>query len=219
MLRRTRKKVINIAVVFFSLFALTGLLTGETAMADQHHGRDRGHERTVRRLPAGSRTVWVGKSRYYHNHGVFYRRGPSGFLVVNAPIRAIVLSIPIGSRSVLVGGFTYYLYGRTYYRRVPSGYMVVAPPPETVVVREMAPVVPSKESMEGKVSVTVPLLNVRSGPGMDFPVTCQVHENEMLTIQGYAPDWLYVNIPGGAFGWVMLRYTSYASTNPSPAEG
>jgi len=219
MLRRTIKRIIKITIVFACISALAGPLTGGVAMADQHPGRDRGHERTVRRLPAGSRTVRAGKSRYYHYHGVFYRRGPSGFLVVNAPAGAIVLSIPVGSRSFLVGGITYYLYDGTYYRRAPSGYIVVAPPPETVVVREIAPVVPSKESMEGKASVTVPLLNVRSGPGMDFPVVYQVHESDMLTIHGYAPEWLYVNLPGGSFGWVMMRYTSYASPNPRPAEG
>ena len=137
-------------------------------------------------------------------------------MVVGAPIGAVVLSIPVGYRAVVVGGLTYYVYAGVSYRRVHTGYVVVEPPAETVVVKEVSPVRPSVEKGGERVSVTATLLNVRSGPGMDFPVIHQVREGEKLTVYGYAPDWLYVKLSTGVFGWVMLRYTS---PEESPASG
>jgi len=29
-----------------------------------------------------------------------------------------------------------------------------------------------------------------------------------VSIHGYAPEWLYVEMADGTFGWVMLKYTS-----------
>jgi len=63
-----------------------------------------------------------------------------------------------------------------------------------------------------KPAVTGPLLNVRSGPEKIFPVIFQVHEGEPLVVYGYAPDWLYVKYQDNAFGWVMLKYTSFLSS-------
>jgi uncharacterized protein YgiM (DUF1202 family) len=36
-------------------------------------------------LPVGYRTLWVGGVSYYYERGVFYRRAPSGYVVVEAP--------------------------------------------------------------------------------------------------------------------------------------
>lgn len=92
--------------------------------------------------------------------------------------------------------------------------MVVERPAQRVV-KAINPVVPSEEKIGETVSVTVPLLNVRSGPGSNFPVIYQVEEGKSLTVHGYAPDWLYVKSTGNEFGWVMLKYTSMST----PASG
>ena len=216
MLRRSCKGILMTAIIIACLLGAVFIPAGDTALA--YRDTPRHHERgtVVRRLPPGHRTVWHGRSRYYYHSGIFYHRGPSGYVSVSAPIGAVVLSIPIGSRVAVVGGFTYYMYGDVYYRRVGTRYVVVEPPAQTVVVKEVSPVRPSEEKVGETVSVAVPLLNVRTGPGLNFPVVQEAREGDLFAVHGYAPEWLYVKLSTGEFGWVMLRYTSPPL---SPASG
>lgn len=172
--------------------------------------------RAVVRLPIGYRSIRVGGHDYYHHNGIFYRRGPSGYLVVRPPFGAVVLSLPLGFAALVLAGVTYYLYEGIYYQRVPSGYVVVEPPVGAVAT-PVTPVVPANPMAGDKVVVTTPLLNVRSGPGPDFPVIAQVRQGDPLVVYGYAPDWLYVQLPGGGeYGWVMVIHTAPVSP---PASG
>lgn len=168
------------------------------------------------RLPLGHRSVWVGGHEYYHHNGIFYRRGPSGYVIVQPPFGAVVLSLPLGFAALVLAGITYYMFDGIYYQRVPSGYMVVEPPVGAVAT-PVTPVVPANPTAGDKVVVTAPLLNVRSGPGSNFPVISQVHQGDPLVVYGVAPDWLYVQLPGGGeYGWVMGIHTAPASP---PASG
>ena len=67
-----------------------------------------------------------------------------------------------------------------------------------------------------RMSVITHTLNVRSGPGMNFPVINYAYQGNLLTINGKAPGWLYVQLPNGQFGWVMAKYTTQISP---PAKG
>jgi hypothetical protein len=170
----------------------------------------------VPRLPLGHRPVWVGGHEYFHHNGIFYRRGPSGYLIVRPPFGAVVLSLPLGFAALVLAGVTYYLFEGIYYQRVPSGYVVVEPPVGAVAT-PLTPVVPANPAAGNKVVVTAPLLNVRSGPGSDFPVIAQVRQGDPLVVYGYAPNWLYVQLPGGGeYGWVMVIHTAPISP---PASG
>ncbi len=160
--------------------------------------------------PAGYRTIWAGGIEYFYYGGVYYQKRPSGFVVVRAPIGAIIATLPIGFITFAVGGSPYYYYGGVYYQRIQAGYVVVEAPPGAVVVEE-PPVVVS-----GRVSVTTPALNVRSGPGKEFKVIGQVSQGDVLVIRGNAPEWLYVQFHSGKFGWVLERFTTPFS---SPANG
>jgi hypothetical protein len=51
---------------------------------------------------------------------------------------------------------------------------------------------------------------------MEFEVIGQVSQGDVLVIRGNAPEWLYVQIPSGRFGWVLERFTTPLS---SPASG
>ena len=161
-------------------------------------------------LPSGHQSVQVGNDQYYYHHsdGAFYHKHPSGYITVRAPFGAIVFNIPIGSRAIMSGGLTYYVYDDVYYRRAGTQYVVVEPPRETVIINEVSPVVPSEPNVGEKVLVTAPLLNIRSGPGMNFPVVREVGQGTLLTIHGYAPDWLYVQLASGEFGWAMVKFTA-----------
>jgi uncharacterized protein YgiM (DUF1202 family) len=190
----------TVVVILVSLLIVTFTFT-ENAFADRPHPRASVAPRygeVFVNLPAGHRTVYVGRSRYFYRSGVFYKHGPSGYVVVRAPIGAVIAAPPAGCRTVVVGGATYYDYNGDYYQNAPRGYVVVQAPP----------VVPPPPPMAGQqVSVTAYTLNVRSGPGMGHPVIEQVRQGFILAVQGTAPGWLYVRTPSGKFGWVSGKYT------------
>jgi hypothetical protein len=301
MLKKSRFVFRASAICFLAgFFALVPILTEHEARAFERYGR------VARRLPPGNREIRFRGHQYFYHHGGFYRRGPSGFWAVRAPIGAIVLGLPIGFRTVFFAGIPYYYYDGIYYRTVPSGFMVVDPPAGAVAdsfsagfrkvsvngneyfyrdgvfyIREAseyvvvtAPVgavipalptgfgtvvfqgvkylyyddvyyqevpsgyvvveppagavaaqeesaanqapAPSQPLAEtqvpaassGKVTVTSPLLNVRSGPGINFEAVSQVRQGTVLEVHGSAPGWLYVRLPSGKFGWVVQRFTT-----------
>ena len=105
------------------------------------------------------------------------------------------------------------------------------PPARTVIVQPAPPIVVQTPPVIGRqtyappypsapvgnwVSVTAQILNVRSGPGMNFAVIGRVYQGDLLFTQGTAPQWIYVRLPDGNFGWVMAEFTTQTS---SPASG
>jgi len=80
---------------------------------------------------------------------MFYRSTPGGYVVVPAPMGAVVPALPPGYTVVYMGGMPYYYYGNAYYAAAPSGYVVTAPPalaapiaaaPSVAPVQQQAPV-------------------------------------------------------------------------------
>lgn len=75
-----------------------------------------------------------------------------------------------------------------------------APPPPRVT-----PEPPQRPSYFVKVDI----LNLRAGPGMDFPKIGQLNRNEELEKVGEAEDWFQVRVKrDGTLGWVAARYLS-----------
>ena len=165
------------------------------------------HGNVVRKLPRGYKRVWHRSKPYFYSGGVFYMPGPSGFIVVRAPMGSVVVSLPVGYRRIWVSSAWYYTYGGVFYQEVPSGYVVVDPPAEVVVEEDAPDLVQPLESATGQVSVTAPILNVRSGPGLSYPLIYQVHIGYILEIHGKSNEWLYVELPNGEFGWVLAELT------------
>jgi len=90
---------------------------------------------------------------------------------------------------------------------------VVSTPIQKVVVYESLIVEQPyyvNEIHDDHVMVTASLLNVRSGPGMDFPVINQAYQGETLLVVGWNvyADWFYVELPSGEVGWVLAEYTA-----------
>jgi uncharacterized protein YgiM (DUF1202 family) len=112
-----------------------------------------------------------------------------------------------------VGGITCYLYNDVYYPRASQGYVVVEQAPGVVAVKETSPVVPSQQTAGETVTITAAPANVRSGPGLNFPVVQYIRQHETVRINRYAPEWLYVELPDGGFGCLMLEYTSAFAPN------
>jgi uncharacterized protein YgiM (DUF1202 family) len=104
------------------------------------------------------------------------------------------------------------------------GVLTIAIVTTALLYRLQSPVIPCNPSgaiqpllPEGeRMSVTTHTLNVRSGPGMNFPVINYAYRGNLLTINGKASGWLYVQLPDGQFGWVMAKYTAQISP---PAKG
>jgi len=97
----------------------------------------------------------------------------------------------------------------------PSRPIVVQPVPSPVVSQSLYMSIQPIATADKPVSVTAQLLNVRSGPGMNFSVISNVYQGSILTIKGSAPDWFYVKLPNGNFGWVMAQFTDQTSLSTS----
>ena len=220
----------SISILMVSLFSLMLMSANDNVFAFRSsppHGpgaKIPAHGTMVTHLPREHKTVRLGKIKYFYHGGVFYKRGLSGYVVIAAPIGAVVVGLPDGFISVVIGGVTYYYYAGVYYQQDPSGYIVVKTPSRrvveapagSVVVLNASPAVQSSRAVIGIVSVTAQRLNVRSGPGKSHSEVRQVHQGDVLTIYGYVPDWFYVHLPDGQFGWVTKIYTTQL---PPPASG
>ena len=69
--------------------------------------------------------VVVGSDRYYYDAGIFYRGDQGHYVVVQAPVGAIVYSAPPSYERVEIDGVLYLRYGDVYYRPAGHGYEVV----------------------------------------------------------------------------------------------
>lgn len=171
----------------------------------------RGGPVVVERLPRGHVTVRYKRNDYFYHHGHYFRRGGVGFFAIVPPIGLIVPFLPPGYTTVVVTGHPYYYYEGVYYRQAPTGFVVVSPPPNVVVP---APA-PAPATTYGAISVTAAALNVRSGPGLNYPVMTVIQQGEIYPVQATAQGWLYIQLPDGRYGWVQQAYTAPAATVPS----
>src|SRR5690349_22246534 len=92
-----------------------------------HYYPPRGY--AVGALPRGYVTVGYRGGPYYYHSGIWYRRGPSGFLVVRPAIGLFVPVLPGFYSTLWWGGVPYYYADDVYYRYHPGrGYEVVDAP-------------------------------------------------------------------------------------------
>lgn len=146
--------------------------------------------------------VVVKDRTYFYLDGIFYRSGLNGYIAVQAPLGAIVVSLPTGSHDIVVGGSKYYVYGGVYYRNVPLGYEVVRKP----YLGDAYCRTDYEYRDQEQVMVIPRILNVRQGPGKSHPIIHKVYRDDILKVIGRAPGWVYVNLPYGEFGWIMTEY-------------
>lgn len=83
----------------------------------------------------------------------------------------------------------------------------VAPPPPVPPAMSPDVVMPPSTGIR-RVSVEIYALNVRSGPGLHYPIENYVCQGDILAIYHHAPGWLYVQLPSGQLGWVMSEFTA-----------
>jgi len=156
----------------------------------------------VKSLPPGHGSIKFKGDRYYYHGGHYYRPHERGYVVVPPPRRMVVPRLPLGYATLMIAGITYFTYLGVYYQRVPAGYMIVAPPAGA------APPPPAVVQAYASVTVIASALNMRQGPGANYPVIYVAPLGETLNVLATAPGWLYVQAPGGQLGWVDQRFTS-----------
>ncbi|WP_264843939.1 SH3 domain-containing protein [Caldinitratiruptor microaerophilus] len=69
--------------------------------------------------------------------------------------------------------------------------------------------------------VTADVLNVRAGPGVQFPIVGTVTRGQVLEVREIAGDWWQVAPTGGRVGWVSGAYmeeVTPASPEPAPSQ-
>ena len=81
-----------------------------------------------RRLPDRHVRIYVRNHRYYYFGGTFYDYYNGGYVIVNAPLGALVPALPGGYVSFVIGPTRYFYFGGTYYIRSGQQYAVVEPP-------------------------------------------------------------------------------------------
>lgn len=134
----------------------------------------------------------------------YYPAWHSGSVFAIPPVGTVFVSLPLGYSTVSVGSTVYYHNDGVYYKEVPSGYVVTEPPD-----LQDAPVVTPPVSGSGEqVYVTTQVLNMRSGPGFEYPVILQVEKGDSLGVNGEKEGWIYVQTADGQFGWVVKRFTT-----------
>ena len=80
-----------------------------------------------------------------------------------------------------------------------------SPTPEPTPTPEMA-----VAKVDAEATVTSNVLNLRAGPGTNYPTVGQVRSNDRLKILGRNPEgtWIKVTAPGGTEAWVILTYVT-----------
>lgn len=62
--------------------------------------------------------------------------------------------------------------------------------------------------MSSKAKVAVANAYLRSGPGLRYTVLEEVTSGTSLIVLGGKQQWLFVHLPGGAYGWISKRLTT-----------
>lgn len=82
------------------------------------------------------------------------------------------------------------------------------------------PALESAQADNGSVSITATSLNVRTGPGLSYPISGSVKKGEKFSIVKTDEDWVQISLGGSKKGWVAQWFTTKESPNTavSPAE-
>ena len=156
-----------------------------------------GHE--LRELPRGVLAISLGGLDYFYFEGLFYRGHGEHYVVVEAPVGAVVAGIPT-CKPVIVGGLAYFMINGNFYLETRAGYQVVAPPKELIV--ETPPVVVAPPAV---VQAPPAVVAVPAAPAMP-PAATPVTANNTFT----------VNVPNtkGAYTAVTLTRSGSGFIGP-----
>jgi N-acetylmuramoyl-L-alanine amidase len=73
------------------------------------------------------------------------------------------------------------------------------------------PALESARADNGSVSITATSLNVRSGPGLSYPISGSVKKGETFSIVKEEGEWIQISLGGSKKGWVAEWFTARES--------
>ncbi len=200
--KRTLKKMICVTLIAAWLVPAAPLWAGPQKKHDNDPYPEKG--KIERRVPSEYQEIRGKNENYYFRKGVYYRKGPRGFVVVSPPRGLVVPVMPPGFETLIVAGVTHFLFGGVYYHKAPGGYMVVDEPQwDNGSYRNGND---DRYRERQVVLVNAYLLNVRSGPGVRYKVIDRAHRGERLVVLDKAHGWYRVRLHGGGIGWIMGKY-------------
>jgi hypothetical protein len=88
----------------------------------------------MRDMPNGYLRLIMGGLEYFYWEGMFYRMTADRYIVVPAPVGAVVTAIPRGSQPVIIDGVPYFNINGVTYMYTSQGYQVV-PQPKTIIIK------------------------------------------------------------------------------------
>ena len=111
---------------------------GHDSDRDRREHRDQGrdyssHGHDGSKLAVGVMKLLLGGLEYYCSVGQFYRPVAGNYVVVPAPVGAVVPAIPAYCQTVIVDGVPYYMANGVAYRQTREGYLIVQQPRMVVV--------------------------------------------------------------------------------------
>jgi hypothetical protein len=97
-----------------------------------------------------------------------------------------------------------------------GGGDIVAVSPENVIVTTVAPNSNAGTVVQtaGAATVTGNNVNVRSGPGTNYPVVTKVNRNTVVNLLDQAFGWYRVSLQDGTTGWIASWLLSVGTTQP-----
>ena len=135
----------------------------------------------------------IAGAEFLYSAGMFYRSTPNGYMIVPAPMGAVVPALPPGYAVVYMGGMPYYYYGNAYYAAAPNGYVVTAPPAIA------APMVVTPGAAPVQAPVPAPIAQQTVAPSSNQPSSA---------IETYIPNG------NGSFTVVTLQKTEKGFLGP-----
>ena len=132
------------------------------------------HPRRNIRLPHHHNKIVLSNIIYYYDGSVYYRQGHHEYVLVTAPIGAIVSTLPVGYSTIIINGTKYHTYDNVYYLKQPSGYVVVPAPTLTT------PTLPVPTTTNDETYV----VNVPNANGSYTPVVIKKEDNAYICPQG-----------------------------------
>lgn len=135
--------------------------------------------------------------KQYHHHSNYHYSSSDFWAFLGIGILTGIIVGTIINQPVPEYNPTYNSSNNYNYQRQP-----------VTVHRESVPQITTQEELILKtVKTTAGLLNVRSLPSPEAPVTRQLTKGGVLGVIGAAPGWLYVRLPSGKYGWVDDKFT------------
>jgi SH3-like domain-containing protein len=151
----------------------------------------------------------------YTTRSVFMRAGP-------AVTWRVIATLPGGEQLTVLDQYTNWYQVRRADGTVGwvTGSYLTGDPPGSGGGGGVAgaPLVPKPPEINTLATVNTPLLNVRSGPGLNFAAVGTVKGGETVTVLAKENQWRLIRSAGGVQGWVNSYYLS-ASIGPALGAG